>query len=161
MKKKYILTAIILACFLGASFSLDLGKTKYMPTATQAGAYTDIEQLQKQISYLEKRMKFLEDETKRLSLLCFTRAEDGRYIFSANGALIEIGREGNVTIRANIDMKLQSMRSTEIISSGFIKINAVPVVFNNGNRPVAFRGGVVDRSFVIVTGTSSVLVPDR
>jgi len=122
-----------------------------------------IGQLQKKVANLQKRLSDLENAPSTASdIVGFTKNPDGSYVFSANGAKIEISHTGGIIIKSPISMKIESNATMDINSAGNMNINSSLLKLNGGGFPVA---RVTSRttgnaySHTITDGAPTVFVP--
>jgi len=118
------------------------------------------------------------------AIIGFTKTANNKYVFSANGATIEIDQVGNIVIETRMNISIDSDATTTMKSSALklggssmmlesgadMHINSKLLRINNGNRPVARQGDEVKgicppHGGILLNGTikegalSTVLVP--
>ena len=187
MKHIYLITIIGLIGLTGVGFARDLNLQTNTQQSANVSKVNIIDKLNKQVAVLTKEVSLLKKKIKQLESSMpegFVKTKDNRYVFSANGAKLEVGRMGEVTIKASKDLKLESALSTKIEagshidftssapmnirSTAMMNINAPTIRFNNGSKPVTHMNSEVTGGTSIgghlingkiMQGSPSVLVP--
>lgn len=123
-----------------------------------------IVQLQKNAANLQKKIRDLENAapTADTGILGFTKTLVGDYIFSANGAKIEISRTGGIVIKSAANMEIKSGLTMNIKSAGVMHISSALLNLNGGGFPVARVGSQTigdPTTHTILDGSPTVFVP--
>jgi predicted RNase H-like nuclease (RuvC/YqgF family) len=128
----------------------------------QTTSRQQIDAFEKKILNLQTKVNNLQNSTAATGeVIGFTKTAANKYTLSANGAKIEVDAVGNVTIKANVGMTVES--------GGQMNIKSSILRFNNGNKRVAHVGdpGSVHGNCIpgplqdgtIIRGSPTVFVP--
>jgi hypothetical protein len=152
---KHICIIIIsLMGLMGISFAQNLNLQTRTHQSLKTSQADIIDNLSKQVAILSNEVKMLKNEIYKLKSsipIGFAKTTDNRYVFSANGANFEVGKEGEVTIKALKGLILESASNTEIkagfnaniSSSAAMDIKGAIIRLNGGSYPVSHVNSVV------------------
>jgi cell division protein FtsB len=186
MKYIYFIAIISLIGLTGVGYTRDLNLQNNTQQSTNVSKVNVIDKLNKQVAVLTKEVNLLKKEIKKLNSSRpegFVKTKDNRYIFSANGAKFEIGRKGEVMIKAMKNLKLESVLSTKIKAGVGVDINSTAnmniraatkmsidsslIQLNKGSKPVSYLHSIVTGATAfgplqdgkVIQGSPTVLVP--
>lgn len=140
MKHIYITITIFLG-LIGLSFARDIAQRTYQRQPVDVGTQR-ADTLQKQIALLTSEVNILKEKVRTLEAsrpIGFTRTQDDRFVFAANGGIIEFGKYGEVQILADKKLTLKSPLGIDILSGARMNIQSGQDMDIDANRNLNIR----------------------